>query len=154
MSAQFDWCPQLLQKQLRDLQRRLGRGDIEEQYRKLIAAPPRQHAVECRNQLPEAARSLDHQLIAGRVAQHVVDEFESRDIHDDDCNSMMSFRSYVTQCPIELIHEIAPVRQSRERIVKSRVIEGLLQVRPLLHLRRQLLIDRAQTELRCGCDRA
>ena len=53
-------------------------------------------------------------------------------------------RAHVAQRPIELVHEIAPVRQSREGVVKARVIEGLLQTQALLHLRRELLIDRVQ----------
>ena len=45
------------------------------------------------------------------------------------------FAAHVTQRAVELIHEIAPVRQSGECIVKARVIVALLQIQPLLHFR-------------------
>src|SRR5260221_14301786 len=77
------------------------------------------------------------------MTQRVIDEFESDDVYDDDREALAPPRAHVAQRPVELVHEIAPVRQSREGVMKARMVEGLLQIQPLLHLRRELLIDRA-----------
>ena len=121
---------------------RFGRGNLQEQQGELVAAPAREHSLERRRRFLEAAGGLDHELVAGRMAQHVVDELEAGDIDDDDGDALAPLRAHVAQRTVELVHEIAPVRQSGERIVKARVVEGFLQIQALLHLGRELLIDR------------
>ena len=148
VAAQLEGRAQFLLQQAGNMQRRFGRGHIQDQHRKLVTAPARQHALECRGRFLEAARGLHHQLIAGRMTEHVIDEFESGDVDDDDRYALAALRAHVAQRPVELVHEIAPVRQAGEGIVKARVVESLLQTETLLHLGRQLLVDRAQARAR------
>src|ERR1700745_4196899 len=53
---------------------------------------------------------------------------------------------------IELIHEIATVRQAAEEVVIAGMLEALLQILMLLDPGDQLLIDRVQT-FACGSER-
>jgi len=64
------------------------------------------------------------------MTQHVVDELESDDVDDDHARRWRRFVRTSRSAPIELIHEITPVRQSRERIMKPGMVEGLLQIEP------------------------
>jgi len=47
----------------------------------------------------EAARGLDHQFIAGRMTQHLIDQFEPHDVHDDDRKARPAPRAHVAQRP-------------------------------------------------------
>ena len=156
VSSQLEGRAQFLLQQPGYLQCRIGRGHIENHHGKLVAAPAGQHALEYRGRFLETARGLHHQLITGRVAEHVVDELEAGDVDDDDRYALAALRAYVAQCPVQLIHEIAPVGQACEGIVKTRVIECFLQIETLLHLGRQLLVDGAQAlaRRRQSCARA
>ena len=82
------------------------------------------------------------------MAEQVIDELESGDIHDDDRDAMTALLAHLAQCPVEPIHEVAPIRQSGEGVVKTRVIEGLLKIQPLLYFRGKLLTDRMHTATR------
>jgi hypothetical protein len=84
------------------------------------------------------------------VAEHVVDEFESGDVNDYDCDAPAPLRSQVPQRSVELVHEKSSIRQSGDCIVKARVVEGFLQSEALLYFGRQVLIDQVQPPPR-GC---
>ncbi len=142
MAAQLEWSAQGFLESGGEVAGVVNGGDVQNQQRKLVSAPACEHSLELRRDLLEAAGGLHHQLVPRRRPEHVVDEFEPRDIHQDDRNALPPLRTHVPQSPVELIHEVASVRQSRERVMEARVIEGLLQLQALLHLRSQLTVDR------------
>lgn len=84
------------------------------------------------------------------MTEQVVDELEPGNIHDDDSDATTALRAHLAQRPVEPIHEVAPIRQSGEDIVKASMVEGLLKAQPLLHFRGELLIDRMHATSR-GC---
>ena len=108
--SQLEWRAQFLLQQAGRLQGGVGVGVVQDQERKLVAAPAREHALECRGGFLEAARGLDHQLIARGMPQHVIDELEARDVDDDDRDALAPLGAHIAQRPIHLVHEVAPVR--------------------------------------------
>ena len=117
---------------------------VEHQHGELIAAPARQHAFERRSGLLEAARGLHHELVAGSVAERVVDELEAIDVDEHDRDAPATPRAHVAQRAIELIHEVAAIRQAGECVVIARMLEALLQILALLDLGHELAIGDLQ----------
>ncbi len=140
LAAQFEWRAQLLLQSASERRQSLRGDSVQGQQRELIAAPARQHGFKAECGLLETLRCLHHQLVAGGVAQHVIDEFESRDVDQDDGNAFAALRADVLQCPVQCVHEVAPVGKAGKRIVEARVVERLLQTQAPLHLGRELLV--------------
>src|SRR6185437_1295107 len=132
----------LLQRRLqlaREPLRRIARTQIARQQGELTAAPARQHA-RARHRFLKAAAGLDHQLIAGRVAERLVDELKAIDGHQEDADAAAATRPQLAQRAIELLHEVIAVREAGEGIVKARAIDALLQALALLDLPHQPLV--------------
>src|SRR5205807_2053512 len=117
---------------------------------RLTAAPPmpalpvRQHAFDPLDRAGEALRRLQHQLVARGVAQRVVDQLEAIDLDENDRDALPASRAHLAQRTIELIHEVAAVRQPGEGVVVAGMLEAFLQRLVLLHLVEQPLVDRVQ----------
>ena len=74
------------------------------------------------------------------MAQRIVDEFEPVDVDQQHGYALATARAQLAQRAIELIHEVATIRQAGEGIVIARVFEALLQLLALLHFGRQLAV--------------
>ena len=140
MFAQLEWFVQYLLQERCDLACSVDRSVVEQQQRELIAAPARQHAFVASGGALKPGCRLHEQFIARRVPQRVVDQFESIDIDEHHDHARTSTRANIAQYPIELVHEIAPVRQPRECVVIARVLEAALEILALLDLGGELAI--------------
>src|SRR5690606_15921405 len=87
---------------------------------------------------------LHYELIARGMAERVVDELESIDVEQHDRDALASARAHFAQRAIELIHEVAAIRQPRESVVIAGVLEALLQIFALFDLGNELAIGKLQ----------
>ena len=91
-----------------------------------------------------ALRGLQQQLIPRGVPERVADQPQTLDVEQRNGDPLPPACADFPQHPVELIHEIAPVRQPREDIVIACVVEAALQVLALRDLIDQPLIDDMQ----------
>src|SRR5262245_30556488 len=78
------------------------------------------------------------------MAEGVVDELETVDVDQHDRDAATTPGTYRAQGTIDLIHEVASIRQTREGVVITRVFEALLQTLALLDLEGELAIRHLQ----------
>ena len=125
---------------LGDLDREIASGirrQVLAQDRELVAAEPGDRVARSDHAL-ELPRDLDEQLVAGVVAQTVVDVLEPVEIEERDTDGRFGAATPRDRLP-EPVEEEQPVRQARERVVHRLVREPLLE---------RLALDRDRRELR------
>ena len=112
----------------------LGRG-LGEQDRELVAAEPGEH-VGLAQAAAQQLRDAHDQLVAGRVAERVVDRLEVVEV-EHDRRALGPVAVDEGDVAFELAFERAPVEQPGERVVVGHVAQlGLVAaaVRDVLHL--------------------
>ena len=97
-------------QQRRDIERRIDGVNVEHQDGELIAAPASQYAFDGCSHLLEAPRRLDDQLVAGGMAERVVDQLETIDVDEHHREALPAPRAQLLQRAIELIHEVTAIR--------------------------------------------
>ncbi len=101
------------------------------------------HSNSCGGLL-KASRGLHDDFVTGGVAERVVDQLETIDVDQHDREALSLASANLTKRAVELVHEVAAVRQTGERVVIARMLEALLQVLALLDFERQLALGRLQ----------
>jgi hypothetical protein len=102
---------------LGDGDRLLGATDVAADDHELVAAKAR-HGVAGAQRLVQAGRELEQQVVAGAVAQAVVDELEVVDVEEEDRHPGLA-AVRLGQCDREAVDEERAVRQPGEGIVQS-----------------------------------
>ena len=100
---------------LRDDDGGLGRCDLLDHHGELVAAEPCTRVLGTDARL-EPLRDLDEQLVAGRVAEAVVDRLEVVEIDEQDREEVLPAMPPLERMR-DAIREEHPVREPRERVV-------------------------------------
>ncbi len=88
---------------------------LRQQQRELVAAEP-EGGVRRAQAGAQRLGDLAQGLVAGRVAEGVVDELEVVDVADDE-RELVAVADGALDLGVELAHERAPVREARQRIL-------------------------------------
>ena len=106
--------------------------DVEQQHRELVAAEARGAIAGPQPQRQRVAERAQH-LVAGEVAEHVVDLLEAVDVHQHEHGALV-----VAPAALELLSEVlleaAAVPQPRQRVAVGEVEQVRLEVLARCHV--------------------
>ena len=108
---------------------------VLQQERKLVAAEAGRR-VRRPQALLQAERDLDEQLVAGRVAEAVVDRLEVVEVEEQQ-GDVVAAAARPLERVLDAVQEQRPVRQPGERVVECLVRELVLEHAPLGHVVRR-----------------
>jgi hypothetical protein len=124
-AVQLDRLGERGQQVARHLARRVGRGAALEQDGELVAAEPR-GGVAGREPLGQPPRADPQQLVAGGVAERVVDLAEVVEVDEHDGEPLL-LRAARVDGVLEPVHEQRPVGEPGQPVVERAARELLLQ---------------------------
>ena len=107
--------------------RRLARvADVVEQQRELVAAQPRDRVVRAQRRF-EPARDGLQQLVAGRVAERVVDDLEAVEVEEQHRGAALGVVALgAADRLVEAVDEQHAVREAGQRVVERVVLQAAL----------------------------
>ena len=100
-------------------------GHVLQQHHELVAAKAGQQVIAAYH-APHAGPDRDQELVAGDMAQAVVDALEAIDVDEDECVGRM-VRGGPRERVIETIHQQPAVGQAREAVIKGAMVELVLE---------------------------
>ena len=94
----------------------LGDGDVVDQHGELVAAEPRQHVARAHLRL-QPLGERDQELVAGEVAQAVVDQLEAVEVDEQDGVARFRRAGGLSNRPLQQLAEHRAVGQTGQRVV-------------------------------------
>ena len=145
MPAQLESRRQL---PLESLRHRLGLGgvfEVVEQDGELVAAEPR-HGVAGAHRRPQPARDPDEELVAGYVAEAVVDDLEAVEVEEEHGEPISRVPLGAAAGELQVIHKQGAVCQSRQPVVEGVVEQLLFDLLALGYLLQKLPVARRELD--------
>ena len=118
MPAQIEGRSQFTLKSLRHRLGLVGLFEVVEQDGELVAAEARHGIARAHGRLQPAGHP-DEQLVAGHVAEAVVDDLEAVEIEEEDGEPVGRVPFGAPERELQVIHEQGAVRQSRQPVVEG-----------------------------------
>ena len=119
-----------VEQALGDVRAASSAGDVLEQDRELVAAEPRERCPRRAARLGRRSRDRAQQLVAGRVAEAVVDRLEVVEVDEQHRELVARGAAVARERLLEAVLEQRPVGEPGQRVVERLVLQLWRTFRP------------------------